>query len=237
MNAGQRWRHPVPRAVHVRVERNGSMSRVTTAVLPIAVMFAAVVLAISPATAWELLSKSEEPHRSYTLFERPHAGSEYSEYRLEVFVESERDQVIAALEHNILDSSTYPEGFRRTLLRRERAALITYDYVDVPILSDRDVVMRIDLARDADPAQPAVRWHAIEGEGPRPPAGVVRMPSYEGTWTLTPTSSGTLAVYQSHVDFGGSVPRALVESRLPAEIAQQAIVLRRTLDELRVAQR
>jgi hypothetical protein len=61
------------------------------------------------------------------------------------------------------------------------------------------------------------------------------MPLSRGTWTLATNAIGTLAIYESHVDLGGSLPASMVESRMPAEIAQIAKKLRRTLREQRLA--
>jgi len=209
----------------------------------------AILLAVTPAASpaaapdavrtegWELEQKSGDPTNGYALYARPRAGSEYAEYRLEVPVDGKVEDVMAALEHNILDPDTFPDGMERTLLRREGEMLIIYDYIAVPFLSDRDVVLQTEIGPDPKTGEPGVRWHAIQGEGPAPRKGVVRMPSSSGSWTLTPSERGTLAVYQSHVEFGGSLPAAFVESRMPAEIVQQAVNLRRTMRERTLAQR
>lgn len=186
---------------------------------------------------WELQRKLEDPRDGYALYARPHPGSDYAEYRLEVPVDGGKEEVIAALEHNMLDPDTYPEGFQRKLLRREQGVVVTYDYIEVPFVSDRDVVIRTEIERGAEPGQPSIHWRAIEGEGPAPRDGVVRMPSSQGTWTITASGGRTLAVYEAHVELGGSMPAAIVESRMPDEIAELAVNLRRTMRERRLAQR
>jgi hypothetical protein len=221
------------------------MSRTPTDVtLALAILLAAIPAAslAAPPDAgrgqgWELKQKSDDPAHGYALYVRPRAGSEYDEYRLEVTVDGKVEHVIAALEHNMLDPDTYPKGMKRTLLRREDRMMVSYDYIEVPFLSDRDVVIQTEIGRDPKTGQPNIRWHAIQGEGPAPRDGVVRMPSSSGSWTLTPRARGTLAVYQSHVELGGSIPAAIVESRMPAEIVQQAVNLRRRVREITLARR
>ncbi len=227
------------------------MSRTPTGVMLCAGRTAAIaiLLAVSPAASpaaasdagraegWELLQKSGDPTDGFALYARPRTGSEYDEYRLEVPVDGKVEDVIAAIEHNILDPDTFPDGMERTLLRREDGMMIVYDYIAVPFLSDRDVVLQTEIERDPTAGEASVRWHAIQGEGPAPRKGVVRIPSSSGSWTLTPSERGTLAVCQSHVDLGGSIPAAFVASRMPSEIVQQAVNLRRTMRARTLAQR
>ena len=190
------------------------------------------------AAGWAVRQRSDRAGEMYTLYDRPRAGSDYLEYRMEVPVDAQPEDVMAALEHNLLDSATWPENFERTILRREERVIVSHDYIRVPFLSDRDVVVRTEIGRDAETGFPVMRWFSIAGEGPAPADGVVRMPSSTGSWTLQPDVGGrTLAVYESHVELGGSLPTAFVEARIPREIAQQARELRQTMREREVAQR
>jgi hypothetical protein len=185
-------------------------------------------------SGWMLRDEGE----THALYTRERAGSEYDEYRLEVRFEAEPDAVLAALEHNMLDPTALPATMRRTVLRREDQALVSHDYIDVPFLADRDAVVRTEFARNVEPGVHVVRWRSVEGEGPEASEGVVRMPSSTGSWTLSPgASGGTHAIYESHVELGGSLPSSLVESQTTREIVQQVDVIRRTLRERELAQR
>lgn len=189
------------------------------------------------AQGWSLRQKSERAGRAYAIYARPHAGSKYAEYRMEVPVDADPEDVLAALEHNMLDPDSYPANFERKLLRRDGSAIVTHDYIRVPFLADRDVIMRTEIGRDPETGFHVVRWHAVEGEGPAPTDGVVRMPSSRGSWTLAPHDGGTLAIYESHVELGGSLPASFVEAQMPREILLQAEALRRTMRERNLAQR
>ncbi len=188
------------------------------------------------AGGWELVQRSQQ--QSYSLYARPRAGSSYSEFRLEVVVpDATPDDVMAALEHNLLDPTTYPDGFERVVLRREGAVMISHDTIRLPLVSDRDAVMHTEIGRDPETGAPQMRWRALP-EGPPPGEGVVRMPSSEGSWTVVARADGgSLAVYEAHVELGGSLPSALVESRMPQEIARQAVQLHRTMRERQLARR
>lgn len=189
------------------------------------------------ARGWTLREKSDDAKNAYSLYARPRAGSDYDEYRMEVPFDAKPEDVLAVIEHNLLDPEALPSNFERVVLRREGNTLISHDKIEVPFLADRDVVMRTETGTDPDSGYHVVRWHSLDDEGPPPEGGVVRMPDSRGSWTLTPHDGGTLAIYEAHVELGGSLPASFVHSQMPKEIVQQAYELRRTMRERRVAQR
>jgi hypothetical protein len=183
---------------------------------------------------WALRDEGE----THALYAREFAGSEFDEYRMEVRFEANPDAVLAALEHNMFDPAALPANMRRTLVRRDGDVVVSHDYISVPFLADRDAVLRTEVERDAAPGVHVVRWFTIEGEGPAPAAGIVRMPSSTGSWTLAPDEAGgTRAVYRSHVELGGSLPSAFVESQTSREIVLQIAAIRRALRDRELAQR
>lgn len=189
------------------------------------------------AQGWTLRQKSDDTKSAYSLYARPQTGSDYDEYRMEVRFDAKPDDVLAAIQHNQLDPEALPSNFERVILRREGDVMVSHDKIDVPFLADRDVILYTETEKDPASGHHVVRWHSLEDEGPPPEGGVVRMPSSRGSWTLTPHEDGTLAIYQSHVELGGSLPASFVEAQMPKEIVQQAHEVRRTMDERRVARR
>jgi hypothetical protein len=189
------------------------------------------------AQGWTLRQKSDQEETAYSLYVRPRAGSDYAEYRMEVPFDEKPEDVLAAIEHNMLDPDALPANYERRVLRREGSAIVTHDYIRVRFLADRDVILRTEIDRDPASGFHVVRWFSIEGEGPPPTRSVVRMPSSRGSWTLVPRDTGTLAVYEAHIELGGFLPSAFVESNMPKEIVQQARTLHRTMRERRLANR
>ena len=200
-----------------------------------------VLLAFSaPAAAsdWTLEHDAAPAKSQLRLWSRPMPGSSYPEYRMELRLRAAPDEVLGALESNMLDERTWPASFRRELLHREPGLVITYDYISVPLLSDRDAVIRTEWRRD--PASGAVRmeWSATRETGPPPRMGVVRMPRSEGFWNVEPDGQGgSRAVYQSFVEFSGSIPGSLVSAHLVSSILEQATWLEQTLRERKLARR
>jgi hypothetical protein len=211
---------------------------IAMAALAVALVLSPVLSLAEGGDGWKLKQRSDDPRAGYALYVRPHPGSSYAEYRMEIALDGSPKDVSAALQHNMLDPDTYPENLERTLLRREDGVVVTYDYISVPFASDRDVTLRTEISDDPDTGIHRIRWSATQSEGPPPRDGVVRMPSHSGSWTLTPHGNGrTLAVYQGHVELGGRLPASFVDAKMPESIVEQAGELRRTIHQRRVAQR
>ena len=186
---------------------------------------------------WKLVQRKAAGD-GYTLYSRPRAGSRYAEYRMDVVLDAEPADVMAALEQNLFDPDTYPDGFQRSIVRSDGPTVVSHDTIQVPFLADRDVVLHTEFGLEPQPGVLRIRWRSTRDDGPAPRDGVVRMPSSEGSWTVRRhEAGGTLAVYQSHVEIGGSLPTAFVEARMPAEISRQAMELHRTMRERLVARR
>lgn len=199
----------------------------------------ALVLALaSPAVAadWTLERRVEDESSSLTLWSRSVSGSAYPEYRLELRLGAAPEEVAGALESNLFDPRTWPEHYERTVLRREPDLVVSYDYISVPLLADRDAVVRTELSRDPGGGGARIEWRTEAEAGPPPPPGVVRMPRSEGFWSVEPDGGGgSRAVCQSFVDFAGRLPGAMVSSSLEASILDQASWLRRSIRERRLA--
>lgn len=85
-------------------------------------------------------------------------------------------------------------------------SLDVYERLDLPVLDDRDFVVRVTWGSEGD-----LRWMrfvaAISG-GPPPVPDVVRVTAHSGSWRLEPVDGGqrTHAVYRFHIDLAGSFP-------------------------------
>lgn len=213
------------------------MSRLPAAIL-ILLFTALPAVAASLADGWTLQRKGTETDYSYSVWARPVAGSSYPEYRMEVALRASVDEVIGALESNMLDPRTWPKSFERKVLRRERGFLLSYDYISVPLLSDRDVVLRTQIVREPESGAFRMEWENTELAGPPPQSGVVRIPRSDGFWRVeSDGEGGSHAVYQTFVELTGHMPASLVRANMEPTILQQAQWLSRTVGERRLARR
>jgi len=185
----------------------------------------AVGLAPSAALAqqdgWEEVDRVTGPH-AHTLYRRQLPDSRVAAFRLEGEVGAPIARVLEARQAGEAEAKKDGDGPRRELLRREGEVTVTYTYMPVPMLADRDLVLR--QVHEHDPATGIHRfvWHTVEGEGPPPPDGVVRIQRSEGMWEFTPQGEArTRLVLESLTDAGGSLPAWVVNSFYPRELRRE----------------
>lgn len=131
----------------------------------------------------------------------------------------------------LLDYPHHPEFLQRIpevrVLARDPGSMLVYQRIDLPVLADRDMVLRVTWGEA--PGGVLFTHFASAGAGaPVPPRrGLVRVTTHEGGWRLQPVLVGgrpaTLARYQMHIDLGGSLPgwmaRAQAGKDVPALFA------------------
>ena len=86
---------------------------------------------------------------------------------------------------------------------------IVYEQLAIPLLKDRDVVLRARRETAAD-GTIDIRTTTIDGEGPPPTSRFVRVQTSAGHWHLAPAAGGTDVVYEIRTDVGGAVPAWIV---------------------------
>jgi len=121
---------------------------------------------------------------------------------------------------------------RRTHLRERPGELVSHLRLDVPFISDRDVVSVIHWDANASDGAGTLRrieWSPARGVLPPADDGVVRIES-RGFWEFRPAATGGCdVVYEQHAELGNSVPAWLIESRMTDEIVGEFRILRSAL--------
>lgn len=117
------------------------------------------------------------------------------------------------------------------ILEKKDAELLVYQRLALPLISDRDMTLRVTWGGDARKAW--ISYEAVKG-GPSPVDGVVRLRHYRGKWRLKALEGGhaTRARLFVDMDMGGSLPPALASSNagkdVPALFRAIARLLERT---------
>jgi hypothetical protein len=181
-------------------------------------------LAAAPALAqsegWQKVDEVKGPG-AHTLYRRQLPDSRVSAFRLEGSVDAPIARVLEARRDGEKQAPR-DDGPRRELLRRDGEVTVTYTYMPVPLLADRDLVLRQEHSEDPATGVHRFVWHTIEGEGPPPPEGVVRIQRSEGMWEFTPQGEArTRLVLESLTDAGGSLPAWVVNSFYPRELRRE----------------
>jgi hypothetical protein len=104
------------------------------------------------------------------------------------------------------------------ILSRQSNALVVYQRLDLPLLSDRDYTLAVQWGTQN--SQQWITFNCTARGGPAPRPGIVRLTVHEGGWQLQPLEGGkrTLARYQLRLDLAGSLPRWLARSSAGKEL-------------------
>jgi hypothetical protein len=188
----------------------------------VAILLLAATLLAGPAQesgGWERVEDVKGP-AAHTLYRRQLPDARVAAFRLEGSVDAPIARVLEAQRSGARSGSR--GGPRRELLRQEGEVVWIYTYMPVPLLADRDLVLRQEHRHDAATGIHRFVWHTVEGEGPPPPEGVVRIQRSEGMWEFTPQGDArTLLVLESLTDAGGSLPAWVVNRFYPGELRRE----------------
>jgi hypothetical protein len=104
------------------------------------------------------------------------------------------------------------------VLSRGDDSLLVYQRLKLPMLDDRDFTLHVTWGQSGE--QLWLQFVTDNERGPAERSGVVRMPTHEGAWRLSPTDDGrsTHAEYFVHLDLAGSLPGWMARSRAGKEV-------------------
>jgi hypothetical protein len=107
-----------------------------------------------------------------------------------------------------------------TILSRVPGGLVVYERLNLPVISDRDFVLRVTHGQDL--SRRWISYQAVNGLGPGPRRGIVRVTRNNGAWELLPTQGGraTIARCEFRINLGGMLPLWMAKSRAGSEIPQ-----------------
>jgi hypothetical protein len=152
-----------------------------------------------------------------TYEKRSVPGSRFNEYRAITAVATTPVETARAVWTAITDSIP-PTVKKRTVISRASDEIIIYDQIRTPVVSDRDVTIRI--RRVVNGADIEIRFESANELGPPPASGFVRLPVVRGRWALASGAGGTHVVYQCYSEPGGSIPAFLVRGAQQSEVAK-----------------
>jgi hypothetical protein len=107
-----------------------------------------------------------------------------------------------------------------TVLSRGPNVLDVYERLNLPIISDRDFVLRVTHGEDV--TRRWITYRAVSDRGPGPRGGIVRVVRHDGQWELLPAQDGkaTLARNEFRINLGGMLPLWMAKARAGREIPQ-----------------
>jgi hypothetical protein len=121
---------------------------------------------------------------------------------------------------NVIDDVAHYEDFmpwtaKSPVLQRGDGFVVSYQRLAMPLVEDRDYVVKIFDESVEDAAGHVVwknRWTQANALGPPPTPGVTRIDVVEGWWQLEELDGGarTKATYYVYTSPGGSIPASVV---------------------------
>lgn len=139
----------------------------------------------------------------------------------------------------IWDRRAYPEFVpyikRQDILWERGDEVLFYDQVKVPLVADRDYVVRSRREIDAATQVHRIVFYSADAEGPPPQKGHVRVRDIRGSWELRPApGGGTDVTYMLHSDPGGHIPTWIVNLVQKKEVPRfLRLMLERALKKTR----
>ena len=169
----------------------------------------ALAVSLSSATlAAEEPWKTQTTKGALTLERRPVASSSYYEYRVKTESPAPPKGVIDGLWSGF--SEDLPAAIaKREIVSRSDSEIVVYDQIKSPVLSDRDMVLRIRrVTRVSGTIE--VSFQTTDQVGPPPNPKMVRIPVVRGGWIIGPSGERAMLTYTCYSEPGGSVPAILV---------------------------
>jgi ribosome-associated toxin RatA of RatAB toxin-antitoxin module len=174
---------------------------IAAGVLPILALF---VASVSAAPEWEKVSD-----KGGVLVERrPVPGSSIYEVRA-----TARSPLLpAAIFETLWKHREYPEFVphlkRLDLLMEDDDEHVTYEQVTVPLVTDRDYVVRLRKHVDAGAQRYEIQFNSTNDAGPPPDRQHVRVQRIQGSWLVVPSldGKGSIIRYDVLTEPGGAIP-------------------------------
>jgi uncharacterized protein YndB with AHSA1/START domain len=155
---------------------------------------------------WQLVRSD----KGIVVHRRTVAGSQLKEFRGIGVIEAPVSAVMAVLNDSEHRREWMAESKeQRTLEQIDLTTVVLYSRLAAPWpVADRDLVMRATTRFEAAQSRVVIEISSTTHPSAPPVKGVVRMPSMQAHWHLSPVLGGkwTHAEYQVHVNAGGSLP-------------------------------
>lgn len=153
--------------------------------------------------------------KKLTIFNRGRPGSDIKEVRAVGILEC-----APWLCKNVVDRvDKYPKFMPYTkearIIKTTDTYMLSYQYLDMPFISDRDYTIKIRDKTYVDKSGTIIykkAWEPANALGPKVKDGVVRLVVNEGYWEFKPINGGaqSKATYYLYTDPGGALPAFLI---------------------------
>jgi hypothetical protein len=134
------------------------------------------------------------------------SGSKFLEYRATMIVAVSPATALWTIWRAVTEQP--PASNHRRVIKKSEDEVVVYDQIDTPVVSNRDVTLRITKVVRPDFFE--VRFESNDALGPPPDHKRVRLPKVRGAWIIIPASGGARLTYNCYSEPGGSIPAFMV---------------------------
>ena len=170
------------------------------------------ILVFSQQSNWKLIYESKEGEALIKIFTRDIPGSPYKEFKGVSYSDIPFQIALKVIQ----DYNNYHKWYGMcnalyaTTVRNPKD-IDMYFILDLPIVSDRDVVVKVESGWDEKKGTAWVNMTSINDSTYKKDSGLVRMTSLKGRWDIIKKDENHVEViYQVHAELGGSLPAWVV---------------------------
>jgi hypothetical protein len=181
--------------------------------IPLTIIFLSIsIFVFSQQSNWKLVHESKDGEALIKIFTRDIPGSPYKEFKGDSYSDIPFDIALKVIQ----DYNNYHKwyGMCNALYPinvRNPKDIDMYFILDLPIVTDRDVVVKVESGWDEKKGTAWVNMTSINDSTYKKDSGLVRMKSLKGRWDIIKKDENHVEViYQVHAELGGSLPAWVV---------------------------
>ncbi|MCX8122536.1 MAG: START domain-containing protein [Spirochaetes bacterium] len=161
---------------------------------------------------WKLIYEGEEDKATVKIYTRDIPGSPYKEFKGVSYSDIPFDVALKVIQ----DYNNYHKWYGMcdalyAISVRNPKDIDMYFVLDLPVVTDRDVVVKVESGWDQAKGVAWVNMTSVNDSEYKKDSGLVRMTSLKGRWDIIKKDENHVEViYQVHAELGGSLPAWVV---------------------------
>lgn len=169
------------------------------------------IVAFSQESQWKKVYDDKDDSYEMTILTRPIPGSPYKEFKGVTRSDIPFDVALKVIQ----DYANYHKWYGMcdalyAITVRNPKDIDMYFVLDLPVVKDRDVVVKVESGWDEQNGTAWVTMKSIDSDYKKD-SGFVRMTSLKGRWDIKKLDDSHVEVmYQVHAELGGSLPAWVV---------------------------
>ncbi len=170
------------------------------------------ITGFSQTNVWKLVYEGTEDQATLKIYTRDIPGSPYKEFKGVSYSDIPFDIALKVIQ----DYNNYHKWYGmcnqlEAINVRNPKDIDMYFVLDLPVVTDRDVVVKVESGWDETKGTAWVTLTSINDSSYKKDSGLVRMTSLKGRWDIIKKDDNHVEViYQVHAELGGSLPAWVV---------------------------